>query len=522
MTISTIKQAILNKPLLTGLLLAAVVAAGLLATAGLARAALANDEGRIAFVVDGDIYTMNDDGAEQTRLTDSPAEDSGPAWSPDGTKMAFVRSQDGNDEVYMMNADGSDQARLTEDPAEYSGPAWSPDSEKITFASTRDGNREIYTISVDGSGTSRLTDDPAEDSDPSWSPDGTKIAFSSSRNSDGNDYVTDIYTMNPDGSGLEKLTDSSANDPNGVYVYFANSPDWSPNGEEIVFQSGVYNPRFHTYIDVIKADGSGEPKRLATSDHSDSSPTWSPDGKKVAFSQKARYPEYPADADIYVVNSDGSELANLTDTPTDEDSPDWGSAPNTQSPSDTTPPDTTLETLSSPSSGATRDRSASLFFSSEPRTTFECSLDGAEFSPCGAGKSSYSQESYYDLPDGKHTFQVRATDQAGNTDPTPESRVWTVDNAAPKGAVLIDNGARSTKKAAVKLALSVRDPQPGSGVESMRFSNNGSTWSAWEPYAKSKTWTLGSGKGTKTVYVEYRDKAGNISAVATDTINKTR
>lgn len=98
-----------------------------------------------------------------------------------------------------------------------------------------------------------------------------------------------------------------------------------------------------------------------------------------------------------------------------------------------------------------------------------------------------------------------------------------MDSAAPKGSVTISDGATSTKKPAVKLSLSARDPKPGSGTESIRFSNDGGAWSTWEPYAKSKTWTFGGGKGTKTVYIEYRDKAGNVSTVATvDTINKTK
>lgn len=93
--------------------------------------------------------------------------------------------------------------------------------------------------------------------------------------------------------------------------------------------------------------------------------------------------------------------------------------------------------------------------------------------------------------------------------------------APPTGSVVIDGGARSTKKSIVRLTLSAKDPKPGSGMESMQVSNDGKTWSEWEPYATSKSWTLPKGKGTKTVYVAFRDRAGNVSPTVSDTIKKT-
>jgi hypothetical protein len=72
----------------------------------------------------------------------------------------------------------------------------------------------------------------------------------------------------------------------------------------------------------------------------------------------------------------------------------------------------------------------------------------------------------------------------------------------------------------VTLKLSASDPSPASGVSSMRFRNGGTTtWSSWSSYSTSKSWTLTAGGGTKTVYVQYRDRARNISAMVSDTIN---
>ena len=95
------------------------------------------------------------------------------------------------------------------------------------------------------------------------------------------------------------------------------------------------------------------------------------------------------------------------------------------------------------------------------------------------------------------------------------------DTTTPRGTVSINEGATSTKRSIVSLLLSATD-EGGSGVENMRFSNNGTNWSDWEPYATSKRWTLSRGYGTKIVYVEFRDVAGNVSSPATDAIRRIR
>ncbi|MDP6512914.1 MAG: hypothetical protein QF878_06995 [SAR202 cluster bacterium] len=111
---------------------------------------------------------LHADGSGQTNLTNNSAADADPAWSPDGAKIAFWSGRDGNSEMYVMNTDGSDQTRLTTNDAWE--PAWSPDGAKIAFSSHRDGDWEIYLMNADGSGQTRLTNDPAHDSSPAWSP----------------------------------------------------------------------------------------------------------------------------------------------------------------------------------------------------------------------------------------------------------------------------------------------------------------------------------------------------------------
>jgi TolB protein len=114
---------------------------------------------------------MNSDGTNQVNLTNNPAADDVPSWSPDGTKIAFRSYRDGNLEIYVMNPDGTNQTRLTNNPAHDGQPSWLPDGTKIAFQSYRDGNGEIYIMNPDGTDQTRLTtSSPADSLEADWSP----------------------------------------------------------------------------------------------------------------------------------------------------------------------------------------------------------------------------------------------------------------------------------------------------------------------------------------------------------------
>jgi hypothetical protein len=255
-------------------------------------------EGKIAFSSNRDgnyeIYVINTDGSGLTRITNHPANDHWPTWSPDGRQIAFTR--DDHWDIYVINADGSNEVRLTDGH----DPVWSPDGQQIAFASARDGNLEIYTMNVDGSGLTRLTNHLDPDEDPTWSPNGQQIAFTSHRDASSWN-AWDLYVMNADGGGLIHLTNSSADD---------TQPVWSPNGRHIAFHSSR-EPGWGIYI--INTDGSGL-TRLADGE----SPTWSPDSRQVAF-----FSSHDGNLDIYLINIDGSGLTRLTDHPAFDINPDW-------------------------------------------------------------------------------------------------------------------------------------------------------------------------------------------------------
>ncbi|MGH2701939.1 MAG: TolB family protein, partial [Actinomycetota bacterium] len=244
--------------------------ASTLASTDTAKAAFPGGNGKIAFesARDGnlEIYSMAPDGTGQVNLTNDPASDTDPVWSPDGTRIAFVRAAD----IWVMNADGTGQQNLT--PAANDGqgnvginPTWSPDGQRIAYQDSH----EIWAMNAgDGGGKTNLTNTPGNqpgESLPAWSPDGTKIAYI-------RDF--DIWVMNPDGSGDTQLTFTSGADASERWS------DWSPDGDRIVYdRSGQ--------AWVMNADGTGQEALTGGTNESGEQPAFSPDGTKIVFHSNA-------------------------------------------------------------------------------------------------------------------------------------------------------------------------------------------------------------------------------------------
>jgi len=228
---------------------------------------------------DLDIYVADAGGGGLERVTTEPTFDSGPSWSPDGSKLTFSgvdtsqmfgsasasagSDQGGSDEsgIYTIRSDGTGLRQLTTEPGdEYA--AWSPDGEVIAFGRLTKAAGRIYTVSPDGDGPRKLTDPPEGywDSQPSWSPDGAKIAFTRASES-----RSDVFLMDADGTGVKKLTGKSGD---------GFSPDFSPDGKQIVFASNDEGQT--THIHVMGADGTDVRRLTKGAGVHDDAPDWRP------------------------------------------------------------------------------------------------------------------------------------------------------------------------------------------------------------------------------------------------------
>jgi Tol biopolymer transport system component len=183
-----------------------------------------------------EIYIMDIDGSNTKRLTHNQSYEGYPAWSPDGKNIAFVSDRDEpdpagcedsvegcNSNIYVIDIDSLDETRLTDASSDDQGPSWSPDGKHIVFFSTHDGNVQIFMMDSDGSHTTRLTNDQAYNWRPAWSPDGQHIAFMSYHGAH-----NQIYMMRLDDSSVTRLTND---------LYEDSAPSWSPDGKHIAFQS---------------------------------------------------------------------------------------------------------------------------------------------------------------------------------------------------------------------------------------------------------------------------------------------
>jgi TolB protein len=248
----------------------------------------------------GDIWTARTNGTAKRQLTRGTLFEAGPAWSPDGRRIAYVSQGRTNAELYAMDADGRNRKRLTNARGDDYSPAWSPDGTSIAFSSNRFGPFEIFVMRADGTGVRRIARGrgPNGSYTPSWSPDGKWIAFSSSFRTPEN---PEIYVVRPDGTGLKRLT-RTAGDAHRLGD--DGWPSWSPDGKRIVFSS---NRTGNGEVWIMNADGTGQRRVAGLARRDDWGPRFSHDGRTIAF--HSLY--LSAESRIYVVRPDGTGLRRL-------------------------------------------------------------------------------------------------------------------------------------------------------------------------------------------------------------------
>ena len=219
----------------------------------------------------------------------------GPGAGP-STQIVFQSTRlTGSPGIFLMDPDGSDVRPVLADASINASPVLSPDGTRIVFTSTREGKQAIYLIDVSGTNLRRITSDTFAEGSPTWSPDGSRIAFVRSSQTFGG---AGLFTVNADGSGLAQVHGSGS------------QPAWSPDGSRIAFGDGA--------IYLIDPDGSNLTPLVSGMGSMDD-PAWSPDGTRIAFGGAV------TNQDIFVVDADGSNLVNITNTadPSGEIQPSW-------------------------------------------------------------------------------------------------------------------------------------------------------------------------------------------------------
>ena len=179
-----------------------------------------------------------------------------PAWSPDGSLLALTLSKDGNPEIYVLTVATGALRRLTTFAGIDTEPSWSPTGREIAFVSDRSGSAQIYVMDAEGSNVRRISQD-GFNTQPRWSPKGDAIAFTSRQG------THDIWVVNPDGSNLRRLTSGPGNN---------EGASWAPNGRHLVFDS---NRQGSFQLFTMLADGS-EQQQLSKGPGETTSASWSP------------------------------------------------------------------------------------------------------------------------------------------------------------------------------------------------------------------------------------------------------
>jgi hypothetical protein len=305
--------------------LAGAAAAAALVLAPAATASFPGANGKIFFeqgpegTPETDIYSIDPNGAGELDLTGGNGfSEERPNVSADGRHVVFQSFRDKGWNVFSMNADGSGQVDLTntEDPVINFEPTWSPDGSKVAFMRQAAGEQDLWVVDANGTNAVDLTKSPGiNETSPEFSPDGTKIVYISTGPEAccGIHYNNDIWIMDADGSNQVPLTTTDFPTQNVA-------PSWSPDGLEIAYSVNETPAAADNGIHLMNANGTNQHRLLPEgSPVSTNALAWSPDGTKIAY-------EGGNAEGLYTMSADGFERQPLVGGVFEPD-PSWAPMP---------------------------------------------------------------------------------------------------------------------------------------------------------------------------------------------------
>lgn len=246
-----------------------------------------------------ELYMMDYDGYNQTRLTYNKIKDYMPAWAADGKRIAYTSYRGDSAGLYILNPYEQARTEVFTKGTNF-GAAFSLDGKKLAFCSTVDGgNSEIYVATSDGKNIKRLTFNKAIDTAPSWSPTSREIAFTSDRGG-----TPQIYIMDAEGSNIRRISFGGN---------YHDGASWSPAGNSIAYVARV-DQIFDIYIQDLRTN---QIIKLTESNARNESPCWSPDGRHLIFSSNRI-----GTIQLYSIDYDGTNLKRLT-SKGENKLPDW-------------------------------------------------------------------------------------------------------------------------------------------------------------------------------------------------------
>ena len=223
-----------------------------------------------------------------------------PAWSPDGSHIAYVTFEQGHAVVYVQSLLTNQRVVVANFPGSNSAPAWAPDGRQLAVVLSRDGSSQIYLVRPDGSNLRRITFGGGIDTEPNFSPDGQSLLFASDRGGS-----VQIYRMPAEGGAAVRLTFDGGNN---------FSPRFSPDGKSFVFS---HRNKGNFYIATM--DFQSRQMQLLTGGGWEKRPSFSPNGKMILFASEAQ-----SRGILATVSSDGRVKQKMFPQTGDIREPIWG------------------------------------------------------------------------------------------------------------------------------------------------------------------------------------------------------